>query len=231
VERTFAVVGLGIFGWKVCQVLMEKGGEVIAVDNRQEQINKIKDFVTQAVLLDSTDEESISEAPFEHVDAAIVAIGDNIEASILTTTLLKQRGVPYIIARAVNKTHYQVLKQIGADKIINIEEDQGRRTALNLIAPSIMDKVALTQNVFISEMYLPPALDKSTPASLNLEKRFQIRLVGLRRTESTLDADGTALRDERLIFPEAAEELREGDVLIVIGAEDNIEAFQNSGDL
>ncbi|MBI9104363.1 MAG: TrkA family potassium uptake protein [Spirochaetales bacterium] len=224
-ERTFAVIGLGMFGWKVCQVLMEKGGQVIAFDNRPEQINKIRDIVTQAILLDSTDEDSINEAPFDQVDAAIVAIGDNIEASILTTNLLKQIGVPYIIARAVNKTHFQVLRQIGADEVINIEEDQGSRIALNLIAPSVMDKIALSKKIFLAEMALPDKLKNSTIDSLDLTNRFNLKLTGLRRTVSELDSEGTAVRKEMLLFPSLEDKLMEGDVLILIGSEEDLDSF------
>ncbi|MDA3811771.1 MAG: TrkA family potassium uptake protein [Spirochaetaceae bacterium] len=229
--KTFAVIGLGIFGRKVCEILTEKGGEVIAIDNTPSQVNRVKDFVVQAILLDSTDEESISNAPFDQVDAAIVAIGDNIEASILTTTLLKQLGVPYIISRAVNKTHYQVLKQIGADEVINIEEDQGKRVALNLIAPSVLDKVRLSKDVILSEMYLPTAYHKSKIASLDLVNKYNIQLSALRRTFSVLDSDGNTLRDEKLLFPDQVEELLEGDVLIIVGDEKNIEKFQKSGEV
>jgi trk system potassium uptake protein TrkA len=229
--KTFAVIGLGIFGRKVCEVITDKGGEVIAIDNTPNQVNRVKDFVAQAILLDSTDEDSISNAPFDQVDAAIVAIGDNIEASILTTTLLKQLGVPYIISRAVNKTHYQVLKQIGADEVINIEEDQGERVALNLIAPSVLDKVRLSNEVILSEMYLPLAYNKSRVTSLDLVGKFKIRLTAIRRTESILDADGNTIRDEKLLFPEQVGELMEGDVLIIVGDEKDIEKFQKSGEV
>lgn len=229
-EKTFAVIGLGMFGWKVCQVLMEKGGEVIALDNRPEQINKIRDNVTQAILLDSTDEDSIREAPFDQVDAAIVAIGDNIEASILTTNLLKQTGVPYIIARAVNKTHYQVLKQIGADKVINIEEDSGALIATNLIAPSVMEKIPLSKDIFLAEMYLPDGLENSTIESLALIKRFNLRLTALRRTVSELNSDGTAVRTEMLLFPNPEDKLEEGDILILIGSDADLESFRKSTD-
>ncbi len=230
-EKTFAVIGLGMFGLKVCQVLMEKGGQVIALDNRPEQINKVRDTVTQAILLDSTDEESISEAPFENVDAAIVAIGDNIEASILTTNLLKQTGVPYIIARAVNKTHYQVLKRIGADQVINIEEDEGTRIALNLIAPSVMDKVILSDNTLLAEMYLPEGLNNSTVKSLDLMGRFNLRLSGVRRTKTELNPDGAAIRTESLLFPEQDDKLQKDDVLILVGTEESLESFQKSMDI
>lgn len=229
-EKTFAVIGLGMFGWKVCQVLMEKGGQVIALDNRPEQINKIRDNVTQAILLDSTDEDSIREAPFDQVDAAIVAIGDNIEASILTTNLLKQIGVPYIVARAVNKTHYQVLRQIGADEVINIEEDEGNRIALNLIAPSVMEKISLSKDIFLAEMYLPNGLENSKVETLDLINKFALRLTGLRRTTSELNTDGTAVRREELLFPAPEDKLLEGDILILIGSEENLESFRKSMD-
>ncbi|MBI9107783.1 MAG: TrkA family potassium uptake protein [Spirochaetales bacterium] len=229
-EKTFAVIGLGMFGLKVCQTLMEKGGQVIAMDNRPEQINKIRDSVTQAILLDATDEDSIREAPFDQVDAAIVAIGDNIEASILTTNLLKQTGVPYIVARAVNKTHYQVLRQIGADEVINIEEDQGRQIALNLIAPSVMEKIPLSKDIFLLEMYLPGGLENTRIDTLDLLGRFSLRLTGLRRTVSELNSDGTAVRSELLLFPAPEDKLIDGDILILIGSEENLELFRKSTD-
>ncbi len=229
--KTFAVIGLGLFGRKVCEVLTEKGGEVIALDNTPALVNKVKDYVSQAILMDSTDEDSIAEAPFDQVDAAIVAIGDNIEASILTTTLLKQTGVPYIIARAVNKTHYQVLKQIGANEVINIEEEEGSRIAQNLIAPSVMEKIPLSRKVILSEMYLPGAYEKSTVASLDLEEKFKIRLVALRRIRTALDADGNTKRDEELLFPVPGEVLITGDVLILVGEEKALEEFQKSGEV
>ncbi len=229
--KTFAVIGLGLFGRKVCEVLTQKGGEVIALDNTPAQVNKVKDYVSQAILLDSTDEDSISEAPFDQVDAAIVAIGDNIEASILSTTLLKQIGVPYIIARAVNKTHYQVLKQIGANEVINIEEEEGSRIAQNLIAPSVMEKIPLSRKVMLSEMYLPGAYEKSTLSSINLEEKFKIRLTALRRIRTTLDSDGNTQRDEELLFPSPDEVLQSGDVLILVGEEKALEEFQKSGEV
>ncbi len=228
-DKTFAVVGLGVFGQKVCEVLSQKGAEVIAVDNTSEQVNRVKDFVSQAVLLDSTDEESLSQASLDSVDSAIVAIGDNIEASILTTALLKQQGVPHIIARAVNKTHYQVLKKVGADEIINIEEDQGTRIALNLIAPSVMEKVKLSKEVTLSEMYVPPEYPGHSVKEMEFEGQFGIRLVAIRRSLNQMDAEGLNVRNEVLLFPEPEEKLIEGDVLILVGEEEKLEEFQKSG--
>ena len=225
--RTFAVIGLGLFGRKVCEVLIEKGGEVIAIDNVPEQVNKVKDFVTQAILLDTTDDDTIDDAPLDHVDTAIVAIGDNIEASILTTTLLKQIGVPYVIARAVNKTHYQVLKKLGADEVINIEEDEGKNIALNLINPTVLKKITLSKNIILSEINLPRIFVNLKLKDLNLYEKFNLKLLAIRRILSNLDNDGNSIREEVFLYPEEIEQLLEGDILLITGKDMDIEKFTN----
>ncbi|QEN05300.1 TrkA family potassium uptake protein [Thiospirochaeta perfilievii] len=226
--KTFAVIGLGLFGRKVCEVLIEKGGEVIAIDNSPDQVNKVKDFVTQAILLDTTDDETIDDAPLDHVDAAIVAIGDNIEASILTTTLLKQIGVPYVIARAVNKTHYRVLKKLGADEVINIEEDEGRSVALNLINPSVLKKVILSKNVILSEINLPKNFIDLKVGDLDLKDKFSIRIMAIRRVLTKLDSDGNSIREELFLYIEDVDKFLDGDILLVSGATTDIEKFSSS---
>jgi trk system potassium uptake protein TrkA len=228
-DKTIAVIGLGVFGRQVCEVLTAKGAQVIAIDNNLALVNRVKDIVSQAVLLDSTDEESLSEASLDTVDTAIVAIGDNIEASILTTALLKQLGVHHVIARAVTKIHYQVLKKIGADEIVNIEEDQGRRVALNLIAPSVMEKVQLSRDILLSEFYLPLIYAKTTLKEIDFEGKFGIRLVAVRRSLNQMDSEGLNIRKEILLLPENDDELLEGDVLILLGEEKKLELFQKSG--
>ncbi len=223
--KTFAVIGLGIFGRTICEVLVDKGAEVIAIDNNETQIKRVKDIVTQAILLDSTDEDSLNTAPFDQVDAAIIAIGDNIESSILTTTLLKQLGVPYIIARAVNKTHYQVLKKLGADEVINIEEDQGNQVALNLVAPLILKKIQLSKNIVLSEIYLPKMFVEAKAEKLSLKESYNLNLTAIRRIVTALDSDGNTVREEELILPQNIEKLIENDILIIIGEEKDIDKF------
>lgn len=228
VKKTFAVIGLGLFGRKVCEVLIEKGGEVIAIDNIPEQVNRVKDFVTQAILLDTTDEETISEAPLDHIDGAIVAIGDNIEASILTTTLLKQIGVPYVIARAVNKTHYRVLKKLGADEVINIEEDEGRNVALNLINPSVLKKIILSKDIVLSEILLPEIYIDLKIKDLSFKEKYNLRLIAIKRIVVNLDSDGNTVRQEFFLYQEDVESLLDGDILLITGKESDIEKFSGN---
>jgi trk system potassium uptake protein TrkA len=115
-QKVFAVIGLGTFGVRLCEELGTKGGKVLAIDNQEKLIEKVKDFVSQSILMDSTDEDAMSQVPFEDVDTAVVAIGDNLEASIITTAILKKIGIPRILARSVTDIHRRILDKSGPTK-------------------------------------------------------------------------------------------------------------------
>ena len=225
-EKVFAVVGLGSFGRRVCEVLVERGGKVIAIDHDSRLIDKVKDAVTQAVLLDSTDEDSIANAPFDDVDVAVVAIGDNVESSILTTALLKRIGLPYVLARSVSDLHEQVLKQVGADEIVNIEIDQGQRVAMRLMSPEVLDRIPISETISVAELYTPESLAGKSLAKVDLRKRFNISIVSITRTALSVDEVGNAVRDEQIVFPSADEVLQDTDVLLVVGKNDDIDAMK-----
>lgn len=222
-EKVFVVIGLGFFGQKICEVLSAKGGKVIALDNRPEMIERVREYVSQAVLIDATDEESLTTVPFENADIAIVAIGDNIEASIITTAQLKRIGLPYIVARAVKPIHRQVLLQVGADEVINIEEDEGERLASKLIAPEILDRIPISETISIAEVYAPKSFVGSSLQSLDMRNKLNLNVVAIRRIVLDVDETGENKRDEKIIFPSGTEELRSSDVLILAGKNQDIE--------
>jgi trk system potassium uptake protein len=224
-EKVFAVIGLGSFGQKVCEVLVERGGKVIAIDNDSDLIDKVKDDVTQAILLDSTDEESLSNAPFDDVDVAIVAIGDNIAASILTTALLKRAGIPYIFARSVSNLHEQVLKQIGADEIVNIEIDQGLRIATRLMSPEVLDRIPVSQSISVAELYAGKNFIGKSLAKLDLRKKFNVNIISITRLTLSVDEVGNPVRNEQIIFPTSEEVVLEGDVFMVVGKNEDIDVL------
>lgn len=226
-EKVFAVIGLGTFGRKVCEVLAEKGGRVIAIDNQSELIERVKDTVTQAVFLDSTDEEAMSQAPLEDVDIAIVAIGENVEASIITTAILKKIGISYIVARAITDIHHQVLRQVGADEIVNIEIDEGLRIAQRLISPEVLDRFPITGSISIAEVYVPKNVVGKALRELDLRNKMRINVVSIKRTVLTIDEMGNSVQDEDVIFPTPEEKLEETDVLLIVGKNDNIDSFKN----
>lgn len=224
-DKVFAVVGLGTFGRQVADELYRKGGKVVAIDNQPELVERVKSSVTQAVLVNATDAEALAQAPLDDVDVAVVAIGDNIEASILATALLKKMRVPFVIARAVSDLHQLVLKQVGADQVVNIEIEEGTRLAMRLIAPHVLDRVPLSKSDSVAELRVPRAVLGSTLAELKLRARFRVNVVSIRRTHVDVDELGNPERREELIFPGPTDELKEDDVIMVVGRNEDIDAF------
>ena len=225
-EKVFAVIGLGSFGRKVCEIITERGGRVIAIDNDASLIERIKDTVTQAILLDATDVDSLSNAPLDGVDVAVVAIGDNIASSILTTALLKRVGVPYILARAISELHEQVLKQIGADEIVNIEIDEGLRIGSKLMSSEVLDRIPITQTVSVAEIHPPKSFIGNDLAKLDLRGKLNINVIAIIRIALSIDESGNPIRNEQVLFPGGADILEDTDVLLVVGKNEDIDSLK-----
>ena len=224
-QKTFAVIGLGSFGTEVCRVLAEKGARVLAFDNRPEPVDKIKELVKQSYLLDTADEDTMLSAPLDGVDVAIVAIGEDIEASILTTALLKNIGVPYIMARSSSDIHQRVLRMVGATEVINLEIEEGRRVAARLLTTEAMDTISVTDDYSIVEFPVPENMVGRSLEKLNLRKEYHVNVIAIERFESAFDAEGNPAREERVILPDKDDVLMHGDVLIVVGRNSDIEAL------
>jgi trk system potassium uptake protein TrkA len=225
-EKIFAVFGLGTFGFEVCRVISEKGGKIIAVDVDQNLVEKAKDFATQAVLIDSTDEVSLRNAPLENVDVAVVAIGDDMEASILTTAILRNMGIPYIISRAISDIHAQVLKQVGATEILFIEIEEGRRLATRLISPYVLDRIPISNNQTLAEVSVPENFIGKTLLKLDLLKKLKITVISVKRKTTKIDDMGNPVREESILQPEPSTILRDDDILVIIGKDEDIKALK-----
>lgn len=225
-QKVFAVVGLGVFGRQICETLADRGASVIAIDQQPDLVERVKDHVTQAILLNSTDEESLSEAPLEDVDATVVAMGDSVEASILTTALLKKLGVPYVVARAVSGIHEQVLKQVGADEVLNLETDAGARMANRLVAPQVLERVPLSRDISVAELYVPPAVTGVALVDLDLRKKHEINIISIKRMHRDVDELGNPVETEEIVFPGPRDALQETDIIHVVGTNDAIDRFQ-----
>ncbi|MBU1078626.1 MAG: TrkA family potassium uptake protein [Spirochaetes bacterium] len=225
-EKVFAVFGLGTFGYEVCTVLSSKGAKVIAVDNQNKLVERIKDDVTQAILMDSTDEELMMSLPLEDIDIAVIAIGDNIEASIITAALLKKLGIPYIIARAISDIHGQVMKQVGANEIINIEIEQGRRIANKLIAPFILDHIPLSANQSLAEIRIPKDFVGKSLHQLDIRKKYNINVLSIKRTKTSIDDHGNPVKEETALSPKPNDILKENDIIVVIGTDKDIDKLK-----
>ncbi|MFH1379934.1 MAG: TrkA family potassium uptake protein [bacterium] len=226
-ERVFAIFGMGTFGSEVAEVLATQGGKIIAVDNRAKTIEKMKEKVTQAMIIDSTDEESLKNLPLEDIDVAVIAIGEQIEASILTTALLKKLGIPYIIARAITDIHAQVLKQVGASEVINIELDEGRRLAQRLIAPDIIERIPISKNQTLAEIVIPKEFVGKTLLTLDLRKKLNINVISVKRTITDIDDLGNPVKEEQIITPQPDHVLEDKDILVIIGSDADINTFKD----
>jgi trk system potassium uptake protein TrkA len=225
-EKVFAVFGLGAFGMEVCRGLIAKGGKVIAFDSRTQPIEKIKDLVNQVMVLDSTDEDALRSAPLENVDVAIVAIGDDVEASILTTAILKDIGVPYIVARAVTDVHMRVLRQIGANEVINLEIEEGQRVASRLLTAEILETIPVTEDYSIVELYVPEGMVGKSLERLNLRADYMVNVIAIERFKTSVDEEGNPVKEERVILPTKDDVLLGDDILIVVGRNTDLDAFR-----
>ncbi len=221
-KRTFAVIGLGTFGMEVCREVASKGGRVIAIDKDQKRIDKLKDIVTQAILLDTTEEDSLNKTPLDTIDVAVVAIAEDIEASILSTALLKKYKIPYIIARSSSEIHSQILSQIGANEIINIEVEEGRRIANKLVSPNIIEQIPISGSYVFAEILVPPSFLGKTLFDLNIRTRYNISVVSIKRISYEVDDVGNPITRENFIFPGPNDRLLENDIIVVVGEEKNI---------
>ena len=149
------MIGLGRFGTSVARGLHEAGQEILGIDLDEERVEDAESFVTHAVIADSTDEKAITSLGISNFDCVIVAIGNDIQSSILTVMLLKNLGVNQVIAKALGKRHGQVLEAIGADWIIYPERDMGERVANQLLSPNMLNYIELSKEHNIEEIMIP----------------------------------------------------------------------------
>lgn len=181
----------------------------------------VVDTVSQAFLIDSTDEESLTNAPLEDVDVAVIAIGDDIEASILTTAILKKTGIPYILARSVSEIHMRVFKQVGADEVVNLEIEEGRLVASRLLTQDLLERISLSKDFSIAEVYAPPDFHGKTIESF-VQKRH-VNVVAVKQLQAAIDSLGNPNRSETVRLPKNTEITREKDILLVVGSNSAID--------
>lgn len=214
-KKEFVVIGLGRFGGSVCRTLSEQGMEVLAIDINEDKVNEYASIASQAVVADSTDENVLKSLGIRNFDHVIVAIGDNIQASILTTLILKELGVEKITVKATNDYHEKVLKKIGADHIVHPERDMGERIANNMISNNVLDYLELSDRHSIVEIVANERLHGHSLLELDIRAKYGINIVAIKRN------------NDIIVSPLASEVIYEGDILIVIGADRDIDRFES----
>ncbi|MTI96184.1 MAG: TrkA family potassium uptake protein [Firmicutes bacterium] len=204
--KQFLVIGLGRFGISLATALVEKGHEVLGVDSREELVQNASSSITQAIQADATDEKSLRTLGVTNFDVAVVAIGQDIQASILCTLILKELGVKYIVAKAQNHLHGKVLSKTGADRVVFPERDMGVRVANNLVSTNLLDYIELSDDFSIMEITAPEFCVGKTLAQLRLPNRFSINVIAVKHGPSEIN-----------ITPAADDTIEEGDIMVVVG--------------
>jgi trk system potassium uptake protein TrkA len=182
--RRFAVIGLGRFGQKLAIALAMSGSEVIAIDRDRNEVELIRDQVSHAVRLDSTDEEAMKAQGVDKADVAIIALGqESFEAAILTVVNLRQMGVKQIYARAESLIAGEVFSKVGATDVIYPEIESAQRWAYKLIAPQIGEKIDFAPGYSLARIKAPPSFDGKTVMDLQLRQKYKINLVIIKRSD------------------------------------------------
>jgi len=215
-KKQFAIIGLGRFGSSVALYLTEMGYEVLAIDESAQRVQDVAHAVTHAVSADSTDEEAMTALGIRNFDVVVIAIGQDIQASILTTLILKDLGVPYIIVKAQNELHGKVLNKIGADKVVFPERDMGLRVAHHLISPNILEHIELSPDYSIVEMKLPSRMIGKSLKQLDIRQKFNCNVLAVKRN------------GEMNITPRANEPLVLDDILVIVGKNEELTKLEQA---
>ncbi|WP_421384349.1 potassium channel family protein [Bacillus salacetis] len=213
-KKEFVVIGLGRFGGSIVRSLADQDLEVMAIDKEEDKVNEFASIASHAVVADTTDESVLKSLGIRNFDHVIVAIGDDIQSSILTTLMLKEIGVSNITVKAQNDYHEKVLRKIGANHVVHPERDMGRRIAHNIVSNNVLDYLELSDEHSIVEIAANESLNGNSLIDLDIRAKYGINIVAIKRGKDIL------------VSPQADEQIRTGDILIVIGADSDITRFE-----
>lgn len=209
-NKEFVVFGLGRFGKSVATTLADSGCEVLVVDDCEEKIQEMADVVTYAVKANVTDVDTMETLGISNFDGAIVAIGENLEASVMVTILAKELGIPYVLAKAQNDLHAKILKKVGADMVVFPEKETGIRIANNLLLGNFFDAVELSSTFSMIEIGALSEWDGHSLRELNLRAKYKVNVIGIKKN-GVLD-----------INPDADMTVSKNDILVMIGKNETL---------
>jgi trk system potassium uptake protein TrkA len=209
----FAVVGLGSFGATVARALFERGNEVIGLDSSRGRVQELREWCTDAIEADGTDLETLRSLGVASADAVVISLGERMDASVLATLHLKDLGARRIVVKAVSDDHGEILRRVGATRVIHPERDTARHLALQLGlgVRSIVEYMPLAADSSLVELKTPDGFVGRTLAELELPRRFGVLVVAVKR--------GDALT----LGPRAEQRIAPDDVLVLVGRDEDID--------
>jgi len=210
------VIGLGIFGSNIVKELYENGFDVIAVDKDKDAVHRIKDFTTKAIVADGTDKEVMDQIGIHEDDVAVISFGEDLASSTLITLHLKQMKVKNIIVKAPNEEHKLILEKVGATDVIIPEKEMAKKVAQSLISPNVLDCLPLSEGYMIFEIAPPNSFLGKSIAELELRTKYHIEVIAVK----------DVLTDQITMVPPAGFRLKDGEILVVIAKDKDIQKIK-----
>ena len=212
--KSFAVIGLGLFGSSVARQLCALGAEVLAIDTNSDLVQQVSGDVTTAAVADARDLEVLRALGAQECDCAVVAIGDDLAVSVLATMTLKELGIPQIICKAHDETHRKVLEKLGADKVVIPEKEVADKLARSLTSHNVLDFIELSNDYGIVEINTPKEWIGKSLKELDVRARLGVNIIAIERN------------DKVSVSPRAEFELAKNDILVVLGDYDSLTMMQ-----
>lgn len=226
-SRKFAVIGVGKYGQEIARELARKGAEVHAFDMEESRIEAIKDDVALAITLDATDPRILRSKGVDQMDAVVVAIGENFEATVLTSMKLLDMGIPRVIARASGKNQLRILQKLGITEILAPEMEIATSVAERLVNPSITGFLQLPDGYEIAEIKAPAGIANRSLEDIDLRNKYRLTLITLKREYEIKDDQlGELQKEEHIIgVPKSETMIYETDTLVVFGKLGDVKKF------
>ncbi|MCB0762076.1 MAG: TrkA family potassium uptake protein [Flavobacteriales bacterium] len=224
--KKFAVIGVGKYGSQIAKEIAGKGAEVIAMDTDVDKIEAIKEDVAVAIVMDTTDKKAMMGQQVDQVDAGVVAIGENFEATILTALNLLDLGVKRVIVRASGENQIRILKNLGIREILTPESEVASNVAERLIHPNITAFLQLPDGYEIAEVRAPGKVVNRTLEDVGIDSKYGLRLITLKREyQMRSDSDEVEIEEHIIGVPKSETVIYESDTLVVFGTLKNIQRF------
>ncbi len=227
----FIVIGLGNFGSELSFKLTSMGHEVIGVDGNRQKTEIYKDMITQTICLDVTNEQSLSTLPLKECDYAIVTIGEDFGASVMTTALLKQAGVKKLVSRAINPIHYKVIQTLGVDHILQPEFEAASRFADSILFSGLNNSFDVSDDYKVIEARLPDRYSGLSLNEIDFTNHYSLLVLTVIRSEESKSIFGQTQKTRRSLgLPSADLKLQKGDQVVLFGKLKDIEKLLQASD-